>query len=202
MAENKSLKSISLKNGLILGVISLLLGIFFMWITKSVDSFITFYVLMILVSFVIPVVLYCIFSVRMRRANGGYWNFKEALQSIFIMLAVTVLVSNLGTVAFNAAVPSLQEEMLDNSLNLTIESMESFGAGDEAVDEAVAKIEMQRDSIGDISFGQVFRGLFISFLLYFVLALILAAIFKKEKPVFEPINRAIDDTIPPAQDPQ
>lgn len=183
--ENRiDLKNKALVYGLIYGVIGIGLGAVYMLIAKDITSFMTFYGVTFLMNFGLTLAIIIYFVIRLRKDNGGYWSFKTALQHIFIFFAVSIVISTFGSRVFNAAVPQIQEEMINNSLNLTIESMESFGADDEAIDEAVANIEKERDKLGQITIGQTIRGMFVSFLLYFVFALILAAIFKKEKPIF------------------
>lgn len=183
--ENKvDLKNKAIIYGLVYGVISILLGVLYMFIAKDITSFMTFYGITFLMNFGLTLAIVIFFILRLRKDNGGYWSFKTALQHIFIFFAISIVISTLGTSIFNSAVPDLQAQMINNTLNLTIESMESFGADDDAIDEAVAGIEQEREKLGQISIGQTIKGIFISFLLYFVFALILAAIFKKEKPIF------------------
>ncbi|MGO1520473.1 MAG: DUF4199 domain-containing protein, partial [Sphingobacterium sp.] len=65
---------------------------------------------------------------------------------------------------------------------------EETNTPDEQIDTVLEMLDQQKEALGSLSFGQVFKGLFVSLLLYFVLALILAAIFKKDKPVFLKAN--------------
>lgn len=198
MEDNIDLKRQALIYGVLLGVINFVLGIAYMYIAKDITSFMTFYTVTFVMNFVLFIAIVVYFVIRLRKVNGGYWSFKTSLQNIFIMLAVSVVLSTLGTSMYNAVFPDLQASMIDNSLNLTIESMESFGADDDAIDEAVAKIEQERDALGQITIGQVIKGIFISLLMYFVFALILAAIFKKEKPIFQ--KSSLSGSAAPSED--
>lgn len=198
MEDNIDLKKQALIYGVLLGAINFVLGIAYMYIAKDITSFMTFYTVTFVMNFILFIAIVVYFVIRLRKVNDGYWSFKTALQNIFIMLAVSVVLSTLGTSLYNAVFPDLQASMIDNSLNLTIESMESFGAGDDAIDEAVAKIEQERDALGQITIGQVIKGIFISLLMYFVFALILAAIFKKEKPIFQ--KSSLSESATPSED--
>src|SRR5699024_841010 len=183
--ENKvNLKKTAVLYGLILGIISIILGVMYMYFAKEITSSTSFYAATLFVNIVFPVAIAVFFILKLRRKNGGYWGYRTALEQIFIMLAVSVVLSTVGSNLFNAAYPGLQEELMDNTRNLTIESLDSLGVEDSAIDEAVASIDEQREQIGNISAGQMIKGIFISLILYFVFALILAAIFKKEQPVF------------------
>ncbi|MGJ1448544.1 DUF4199 domain-containing protein [Sphingobacterium spiritivorum] len=179
-------KKQSITYGLYLGVIALVLGIVTMYISKSTTSLMVLFGVSAALNLVIFLVVAVLFSISIRKSIGGYWSFSEALKKIFIMLAVAALLSSLGSFAFTKFVePTIQEEVINNTSNLTIEMLEKSGAGDEQIDETIAKLDEQKAEISKMSFWQFFKGIGITMIFYFVLALILAAILKKEKPFFQ-----------------
>ncbi len=181
-AENKKQ---SITYGLYLGVIALVLGIITMYISKSTSSLIVLYGVSAVLNLVIFIGITVFFSINLRKGYGGYWSFSQALKSIFIMLAFATLISSVGSFLFTKYVePTIQEEVMNNTSSLTIEMMEKAGAGDEQIDEVIAKLDEAKASISNISFVQFFKGFGITLISYFVLALILAAIFKRERPIF------------------
>ncbi|WP_293917524.1 MULTISPECIES: DUF4199 domain-containing protein [unclassified Sphingobacterium] len=179
-------KKQSITYGLYLGIIAFVLGIVIMYISKSTTSLVVLYGVSAVLQSLIIVVVAVLFSLSIRKSIGGYWSFSEALKKIFIMFAVAALISSVGSFAFTKFVePTLQEEVINNTSNLTIEMMEKSGATETQIDEAIAKLDELKAGISTISFWQVFKGLAIMMIFYFVLALILAAILKKEKPFFQ-----------------
>lgn len=182
-------KKQSIKLGVVLGLISLALGIIVLYVTRSIHSFL----LLTSLSFVINTILYAVisafFSFNLRKRNGGFWNFTIALKSIFLMLLISTLIATIGTLVFvNFVNPTLQEDVLRNTINVTIEFMEEQGAPDEAIDSGVAKLEEQVEKIGNISFLQALRGLGIAILVQFVFALVLSAITRNEKLFRNDVN--------------
>jgi len=177
-------KKKALTYGVILGVISLFVSIITLYILKDASSLIVSSALSATLNYVLFVVLACVFANALRKYVGGYWEFSEALKNIYIMLAITAIISTVGITLFNAAMPYVQEKSIDNTINLSIESMEKLGTNDEQIDNMVALLEEQKEQLGVFSIGQVVKGLAVTLIIYFVLALVLAAIFKREKPIF------------------
>ena len=175
-------------NGVILGVISFVLSIIFLYFSKSATSIVTSSVINIIVSYAVFIAIAVFFILQLRKANGGYWDFSTALKNIFIMLAITATIGLIGINIFNMVYPSLQVEAIENTQNLTIEMMEANNMPDEQIDATLEMLDQQKEALGSLSIGQILKGLAVSLLLYFVLALIFAAIFKKEKPMFKTAN--------------
>ncbi len=175
-------------NGVILGFISLVLSIISLYFSKTASSIVTSSVVNIFVSYVVFLAIAVFFILQLRKANGGYWDFTTALKNIFIMLAITAAIGLIGINIFNMVYPTLQVEAIENTQNLTIEMMEANNLPDEQIDATLELLDQQKEALGSLSIGQVLKGLAVSLLLYFVLALIFAAIFKKEKPMFKPVS--------------
>lgn len=184
----KDIKIKAIINGVILGIISFVLSIISLYFSRTADSIYTSTIINFVVNYGIFVAVAVIFVLQLRKAIGGYWSFSIALKNIFIMLALTATIGLVGINLFNMAYPTLQIEAIENTQNLTIEMMEETNTPDEQIDTVLEMLDQQKEALGSLSFGQVFKGLFVSLLLYFVLALILAAIFKKDKPVFLKAN--------------
>ncbi|KGE13269.1 DUF4199 domain-containing protein [Sphingobacterium deserti] len=136
------------------------------------------------------------FAVLLRKSAGGFWSFSEALKGIFTMLAIAVIISSIGTTVFNLINPEPQLIVFDKTINFTIETLESAGAEDDLIDKQVADLEKTRDDMRNFSIGQTLKALGVSLIMYFVFALILAAILKREKPAFLTVNQGGDDAHP------
>lgn len=175
-------KKESIKYGIILGVISFILGIVVLYVTKNIQSF----WLLTSLAFGLNTILYMLvslaFAYNLRKQNGGFWNFSIALKSTFLMLLISTIIATVSTSVFVHVInPSLQEEVLRNTINITIEQLESSGAPDDVIDSRVATLEEQMNSLGKITFKDTFRSLMISILMQFIFSLILAAITRNEK---------------------
>lgn len=175
-------KKESIKYGVVLGIISLFLGLVVLFVTRNVQSF----WLLTSLSFGINTILYVLislaFSYSLRKKNGGSWNFSVALKSTFLMLLISTLIASLSTMFYVHVVnPTLQEDVLRNTINITIEQLESSGAPDDVIDARVAALEEQVDTLGKIKFKDAARGIMISILMQFIFSLLLAALTRNEK---------------------
>lgn len=197
VSEHPALKKKVITYGIILGVVSVITAVISMYITKSGTNLMSSAVKAGAINYIPFLILVAFFAKALRNANGGYWSFTIALKNIFIMLAITAVIGTVASMIINWTMPQLQEAVLDNTRNMTIEYYESINAPDEAIDAVVAELDKQKDALGSLSFGQNMFGLMIYFLVYFVLALIFAAIFKKEKPLFK--NPEVGDNAHPWQ---
>jgi len=175
-------KKSSIKYGVILGVISLLLGIIVLFLTKNIHTFI----LLTSVSFGVNTILYILvalfFSYRLRSEHGGSWNFSVAVKSIFLMLLLSTVIATLSTSVYVHQInPALQEDVLRNTINITIQYMASQGAPDDVIDTRVATLEDQMNKIGNVQITDVLKGMMIAVLMQFIFSLVLAALTRNEK---------------------
>ncbi len=183
-------------NGVILGIISLVLSIISLYILKSATSLMTSSVINFFVNYIIFLAVAILFTIQLRKAIGGYWSFSTALKNIFIMLAIAAVIGTVGIGIFNMVNPNVQIEAIENTQNLTIEMMEANNMADDQIDTMLENLDQQKESLANMSIGQNLKGLAIALVLYFVLALILAAIFKKEKPLFRTPAAPSDEAHP------
>ena len=175
-------KKASIKYGVILGVISFALGLIVLFLTRSIQTFI----LLTSVSFGINTIVYILislfFSYKLRGEYGGSWNFSVAVKAIFLMVLISTVIATLGTSVYVHQInPSLQEDVLRNTINITIEYMEVQGAPSDVIDERVATLEDQMNKIGNIQITDVLKGMMIAVLMQFIFSLVLAALTRNEK---------------------
>ena len=182
------IKKSAILKGIVLGIISVVLSLISLYLSANATSIITATIVNLLVNYGLFLLAGILFIVQLRKAIGGYWSFSVALKHIYIMLAVAAVLGFAGTTLFNVVTPNLQMKAIENTQNLTIEMMEAANAPDEQIDESLALLDQQKEAISNLSFGQIIKGLAVSLVMYFVLALILAAIFKKEQPIFRRVS--------------
>lgn len=139
------------------------------------------------IQFVVGIGLAIYFTLEIRKAIGGYWSFKEALKAIFIMFIIPSIIMYFFSLAFGKWIePEYASKVTEITLNATTEMMEKFTSDQDVIDEAIAETEKGLERQFNPGFGDMAKSLGISILVYFVFALIWAAIFKRDRPVFMP----------------
>ena len=175
-------KKESIKYGIILGIISFLLGITVLFVSRNMQSFWMLTSMSFIINTIFYMIVALVFSYTLRKKNGGFWNFSIGLKSIFLMLLVSTVIATVSTMVYVHVInPGLQEEVLRNTINITIEQLETSGAPDDVIDSRVAALEEQMNTLGQITIKNIFRSLMISILMQFVFSLILSAITRNEK---------------------
>jgi uncharacterized membrane protein YjfL (UPF0719 family) len=177
-------KKVALVNGVIWGVISIVLFLVIYYAAPQLIGNMAYGVFTILLSIALGVY----FVLDLRKKIGGYWNFKEALSHIFLLFFVQYIVMYVFMLVFPKIEPEYNDIVRSASLNAVTEMAETLGASDQdAIDEMIAEAEKAVDQQLNPTISTIFQGLAISVIMYFVGALIFAAIFKRERPVFEPV---------------
>ncbi len=172
MEQKTSVAPIALKWGLIMGIVSIVYQV----IVNLTEQFINPWVGG--AALLIPI-LGLVFALReFRSQNNGFLTLGEALSTGTLAVAVSSMISSVfQQIYINFIDPSFPEKMM----NKMREYFEDLG-----LDEAV--LEKQMDKMADqfnnpgISF---FWQILVSILIGFILSLIIGAIMRKEKPVFD-----------------
>lgn len=142
-----------------------------------------------LIQLAIGIGLAIYFTLDLRKKIGGYWSFREALSHIFMMFIVQVVIVTLFTTAFAKWIePSYADTMREISLNATTRMAETFSSDQDQIDKIIEEAEKNIEKQVNPGFMDVLQGLAIGAIFYFVGALIFAAIFKRERPVFAPVS--------------
>jgi hypothetical protein len=168
-------------NGIIVGILSLVVGIVVYYAAPSLLGSIGFGI----GSMVVSILIYVFFTIDLRKKIGGFWNFREALKGIFLMAFVAGLLYSVVNYAFyNFVEPQAYEKVAGYMEAGTSKTLENMGMEQDQIDEAISK---QMEGIKEQynpTVGQFFKNLGIAVLVQFVMSLIFAAIFKKEEPIF------------------
>ncbi len=167
------------------GIYGLLLGVIAMVMTTCsymmVGNFIGFYAFQIFV-FILFVIVMGIFSARIRKANGGYIEFKEIFGAIIIMIFISCLISYIYGIIYTKYI---DPGFMDKIKNATVQFMEKQKVPDDKIDETVRKFDKQMAESKNFNFGQTLLTYFEVCIFYCLFGLIVAAIIKKNKPVFD-----------------
>jgi hypothetical protein len=175
---NEVVKSKGFMYGLILGFVFALMTTY----AYSIDLSFLVKPWLIVVYFFIVVLVGILAISAAKKGLGGYITFKDAFSTYFLVIVVGFLISSLiSLLIFNVVDPGAQEEIKRLSIDKVTDIMENFDVPQEALDNAIAKIEEQ-DSF---SFIAQIKNYFISLAIYSVFGLLLAAIMKKKNPELE-----------------
>ncbi|OKS85803.1 DUF4199 domain-containing protein [Mucilaginibacter polytrichastri] len=175
-------------SGILLGVILMMLNIFsFYFITTIATSFWMISFGPIIFSVLLPLIVAGVFCSDLRKKLGGYWTFKQATTAIFMMMLVSYAITYLGAnVLFGKVVePHMIEKTQTAIIGATTQMMEKQGVEQGKIDDQVEKMQKQFALQTDTSPVKVLTGIAVSLIFIFVLALIFAAIFKKDPPLFD-----------------
>jgi hypothetical protein len=164
------------KIGVINGAIALLLmyGSYFAGLDTFVD--VQFYTRLIPYMMIILI----IYGFQLRKRNGGYLAFKEALQYSFMSYVIVgVLVAISTYILFNLVDKDLTQKSFELSLEKMKSTFSSLGMKEEDIDKAIGNKEAQKTNLATI-----FLGTGMGLIWDFVVSLIIALIIRREKPVF------------------
>jgi hypothetical protein len=177
-----NLKKESFKNGLIMAGVSIVLFLFMNYVLpEQMGSF-----LMLGLQLTIGLGLSVVLCLDMRKKAGGYWTFGEALLHIFVMFIISAVIVYLFTIAFGKFIDTTYPVRMKEMIGAKTESMlKSLGVTEDKLAEAMAKQKQDMEKQFSPNFSQMIVGLGIQLVMYFIGALIFAAIFKKTRPMFQ-----------------
>ena len=172
---NPSLKKTSINYGLYLGLLLVIVTvlIYVIKIELLVAWWLGILLILVMVGFGAAA------AIKSRNLMGGFISFKNAFTSYFITIAIGTLLSTLiGIVIFNIVDPAAADYVNDKIIEMTAETMENWGAPQDSIDQAIAKMEETDNfSIAAQLQSYIFRLLILS-----VLGLIVAVAVKKSDP--------------------
>jgi hypothetical protein len=173
--SNFSVAHHALRWGVIIGVIGLLIGIIFYVIDVGMWGNWKIGIVMLLVT--LGLVIYA--GLQCRRDVGGFLSFKDGWLHGFIVFAIAGFISTLfQIVMFNVIDPGAVDIIVEKTVENTIGMMESFGAPEDQMDEALERTEEQ--VIKRFTVGGALQGFGWALVFYAVLALITGAISMKK----------------------
>ena len=174
-----NLKQEALKNGAIWGAINIVM---FLVTWYGMPTLMSSYAYMG-ITVVIGIVLAVFFCIDLRKKAGGYWSFSQALWPIVGMFLMNMTLVFAFTIIFGKFIdPTYSVKMKEMSMASSEKMMSSMGMDETTLQEAMAKTEERLDSQFNPSFSEAITSYGIAAVLYFVFALIFAAIFKKSNP--------------------
>jgi Protein of unknown function (DUF4199) len=167
-----------IKVGIINGLIALTLmyGSYFM----GMDLFIKQQYLNTFLPYMIVVLL--ITGFQLRKKNGGYLSFKQAIQFTFMSYVIAAILVAIGTyILFNLIDKDLTQKSFVLGMEKTRALMERFGASDEEIERTLERMENEKTETG---FKTILLGTGLGLIWDFVKSLLITLIIRKEKPAF------------------
>lgn len=184
-ATLENLKPEAVKNGIGLGLITLILGILSAYLLVGTESMTTVFLVPIILSLIIPLGIAIFFSLDLRKKIGGFWNLRQATSGIFIMFLVTYVISNIGNVIFNEFIEKDMASRIQNTVVETTSSMmKSQGIDEDKIDKQIEKMNSDFEQKQQGTIMQTIQGHVIGVIIVFVIALLFGAVFKKEPPLY------------------
>jgi len=172
--------------GLLFGVIVLIIGLVALYWIASTSAMPVVIASPVLLSFIIPLGLAVVFTLQLRKYVGGYWSMRQATSGIFLMFFTAYFVYSLGNFVYARAVDkTINERVQQNIIKVTTDFASKQNIPTEELDEKIDQIKESIEAGKHPTPGHVAQGIIFSIIILFVGALIFAAIFKKEPPVFE-----------------
>ncbi|OOQ61575.1 DUF4199 domain-containing protein [Mucilaginibacter pedocola] len=184
---NAKIKKQGLNKGLILGIIMGVLKILlFYFMTTMATSLLGIIGGPILFTMIIPIVIAVLLCSDLRKNVGGFWDFRQAVSGIFVMFIVAYVVSYLlSDVLFPMVIePDMVNKMEQAMIATMTNVMEKANADQATIDKALDDVHKQLDAQKNVSIGGRIQSFAIGLIFAFILALIFAAIFKKERPLY------------------
>jgi hypothetical protein len=194
MAEKTELDLAIRKNainsGIVLGAVSFVLGIFsFYYITSMTSSFWMIIFGPLIFSVILPIIISVFTMLDIRKKIGGFWNFRQATTGAFIMFMVCYILSGVASFGFRKLIePDMVLKTQTAMVDATTAMMEKSGADQEKIDKQTSDVKKKFEDQIDPSIGATVKSIAIAIILFFVVALIYGAIFKKDKPLFDVID--------------
>ena len=183
---DSGVKKKGLVKGRFLGCIVVVVNILsFYYMTGTVES----HPLLVLpgsfiLTIVIPLITIILFTLNIRKSVGGYWSFRQAVTAIFIMLFTTYIMLTVGRdILF---VKMVEPNMVQKIGAVMVESRmlkdKLDGMPQAQITQDLA-FEKKNFSV-QVDNGQwaIVESIPENILITFVLAVILSAVFKKERP--------------------
>lgn len=178
------LKPEALKNGVGIGLISLVLGIITSYLLVGAESMMTVFVVPMIFSLVIPLIVAVFFCFDLRKKIGGFWTLRQATSGIFIMFITAYALSTVGSVIFNTFIEKDMTTRIQTTVvNATSSMMKSQGIDEDTIDKKIEEMNNQFDQKSKGTIMQTIQGHVIGVIIVFVVALLFGAVFKKEKPL-------------------
>ena len=134
------------------------------------------------VGVILPLVITVLGGLQLKKLQGGYLAFSEALKTTFMILVIGSFISMIfDFVLLNYIDVSFRDAAMQIIAEKTERALEKFGMAQDQID----KITEETLNGNNYTFGKLFLGFALKCIGLFLVALIVSAIIKKPRPPFE-----------------
>lgn len=169
-----------IRHGLIFGLVNVVLTLFiyFMGASFLADHFILVPAILLLIAIIYPIVI----TLRFRKMNENLLPFRDAFQiSFFVMLISGLIAAIFGLLLYHVIDPDYPTQVMEKMRESLTEFMSRAGVSEEQIEEGLNQNSMaEKFSV----MGQI-KSFFFSIIFYAIFSLIVAAIAKRNPPMFE-----------------
>lgn len=124
-------------------------------------------------------------ALAQKKANGGYLEFAAALKTSFTVFVIALAAQTLFSWLLLNVIDTHFRDVLNQAVLGKIEhSLRQLGLGEDRIDDTMAR----ERSANQFSSGRVVLGLAMACIVHFIIALLIAAIVKKNKPLFQEVE--------------
>lgn len=129
--------------------------------------------------FILTVTFGIISVSKSKGALNGFISFKEAFTSYFITILIGVLISTaVSIVIFVVVDPEAAVYLQEKIIEMSVGMMERFGVPESEIAKQVEELQ----KTNSYSLGKQIQGFFIGLVIYSVVGLLIALIFKRKNP--------------------
>ncbi|MFD2890817.1 DUF4199 domain-containing protein [Flavobacterium chuncheonense] len=174
---NEIIKKNGVKFGLITGIVVLLINLMLYLI--DLKLFISTWISagLFLFYFIISLLVF----IQTKKDLGGFISLKEGFTAYFLSIVIGFAISiSFNIILFNLIDPEAKETIKELGIEAFVNMMRKFGTPNAQLKEMATKMEEQ----DQFAVGSQIMGYGINLLFGAIYGVILAAIFKKDKPVF------------------
>jgi len=121
-------------------------------------------------------------ALKIRKANGGYIEFRDLFGAIFVMLLVGGFIAYVYNYLYTTIIiPDFTERLTNASLKL----LEDSKLADDVVEEKVQQLKEQMKAAKEMGFSRQVLNFLSTIVVDCLFGLIVCAIVKKPKPLFD-----------------
>jgi hypothetical protein len=180
---NKELRTNAIIKGVILGVVLLASSIFSYYLITALTK--TSWLIITgpyFFSILVPIILTAFFCVDMRKNQGGYWGFKQSVTAIFIMFMVCYGILAIGRdlVFAKLVEPDMAQKIQAVMINVRAEQLKIGGASQMEINNQLT--ELKKEFVSTPGVFSIVQDYVTNIIFLFAIAVVFAAIFKKEPP--------------------
>ena len=185
----ENLNKAAASNGLVIGILSAILGIVIYYVAPALFGSMWFAA----GNVIFLLAIYIFFTIDLRKKIGGYWSFRQALKGIFLMaFTAGIILTIVNYVFYEFVEPDGFTKISGYVEEGATKTFESMGMDPDQIDTAVSEQLKGMKKQFNPTPMELLQNLGIAILIQFVMSLIFAAIFKKEAPIFAPVEDDVD----------